>query len=93
MRLPERIGARYRVLEQLGRGGSAYVYHVRDVSSGRELALKRLRHDLPSGRAFELTQHLEREFYALAQLRHPRVIEVYDYGLSDGLPYYTMELL
>jgi hypothetical protein len=81
------------VLAQLGRGGSAYVYHVREIASGQELALKRLRHDLTSARAAELTKHLEREFYALAQLRHPRVIEVYDYGVSEGLPYYTMELL
>ncbi|HKP59059.1 MAG TPA: protein kinase [Polyangiales bacterium] len=93
MTLPARIGERYSVLAQLGRGGSAYVYHVRDLSNDRELALKRLRHDLPAGRTSELTRHLEREFYALAQLRHPRVIEVHDYAVSDGLPYYTMELL
>jgi anti-anti-sigma regulatory factor len=81
------------VLAQLGRGGSAHVYRVQEIASGRELALKRLRHDLNPARAPELTKHLEREFYALAQLRHPRVIEVYDYGVSEGLPYYTMELL
>jgi anti-anti-sigma regulatory factor len=91
--LPASIGARYRVLAQLGRGGSAYVYQVREIATGRELALKRLRHDVSAARLATLTKHLEREFYALAQLRHPRVIEVYDYGVSDGLPYYTMELL
>jgi hypothetical protein len=93
MTVPARIGGRYDVLSQLGRGGSAYVYHVRDISSGRELALKRLRHDIGTARIADLTQHLEREFYVLAQLRHPRVIDVYDYGVSEGLPYYTMELL
>src|SRR5205085_1731189 len=36
----------------------------------------------------------EREFHTLAQLQHPHVIAVYDYGLtSDAQPYYTMELL
>ncbi|HKP62464.1 MAG TPA: protein kinase [Polyangiales bacterium] len=90
---PAIIGSRYKVLQQLGRGGSAHVYHVREISSERELALKRLRHDLHATRIPELTKRLEYEFYALAQLRHPRVIEVYDYGVSDGLPYYTMELL
>ena len=35
----------------------------------------------------------EREFHALAQLSHPRVIEVYDYGVDETGPYYTMELL
>jgi anti-anti-sigma regulatory factor len=91
--LPITIAARYRVLAQLGRGGSAYVYHVREIATLRELALKRLRHDVSAVHLATLTKHLEREFYALAQLRHPRVIEVYDYGVSDGLPYYTMELL
>jgi hypothetical protein len=90
---PTSIDARYSVLAHLGRGGSADVYRVREISNGRELALKRLRRDLDGPRIRELTKHLEREFYALAQLRHPRVIEVYDYGVSEGLPYYTMELL
>ena len=35
----------------------------------------------------------EREFRTLVQLSHPRVIEVYDYGIGDAGPYYTMELL
>jgi len=33
------------------------------------------------------------EFFTLAGLRHPRIIEVYDYGLDGPVPYYTMELL
>jgi hypothetical protein len=93
MQTPSSIGGRYEVVDQLGRGGSATVYHVREISSGRDLALKRLRHDLNAARVPALTKHLEREFYALAQLRHPRVIEVHDYGVSEGLAYYTMELL
>jgi serine/threonine protein kinase len=35
----------------------------------------------------------EREFYTLAQLSHPSVIEVYDFGVDDAGPFYTMELL
>ncbi|HET8933435.1 MAG TPA: serine/threonine-protein kinase [Polyangiales bacterium] len=34
-----------------------------------------------------------REYHALSELRHPRIIEVYDYGVDAGVPYYTMELL
>src|SRR5262245_3393861 len=78
---PLAIGDRYRVLAHLGRGGSADVYRVCEIAGGQELALKRLRRDLGPARLPELTKHLEREFYALAQLRHPRVIEVYDYGV------------
>ena len=36
---------------------------------------------------------LEREYHTLAQLAHPRIIEVYDYGVDERGPYYTMELL
>jgi len=36
---------------------------------------------------------LQREYHTLEQLRHPRIIEVYDYGVDELGPYYTMELL
>ena len=35
----------------------------------------------------------EREYHTLVRLKHPRIIEVYDYGLTEHGPYYTMELL
>jgi tetratricopeptide (TPR) repeat protein len=88
---PPRISG-YRVLGEIGRGGMARVYRVVDESSGKELALKQLQ--LASD---VLRKHgaalFEREFHMLVQLRHPCVIEVYDYGFSDAGPYYTMELL
>ncbi|HKP58403.1 MAG TPA: serine/threonine-protein kinase, partial [Polyangiales bacterium] len=86
---PATIG-RYRVHELLGRGGMAVVYRVSEPASGRVLALKQLR--LGEQHA-ELAALFEREFHMLAQLSHPNVIEVYDYGLDAGGPYYTMELL
>jgi hypothetical protein len=80
------------VLGEIGRGGMARVYRVVDEASGRELALKQLRvareeRQRPSATLFEA------EFHTLVQLAHPRVIEVYDYGIANGNPYYTMELL
>jgi hypothetical protein len=65
------------------------VFHVRDVASGKSLALKRLADDA-RGRMEAL---FEREYYTLSGLRHPNVVEVYDYGNAGGKPYYTMELL
>ncbi|HEX6240777.1 MAG TPA: serine/threonine-protein kinase, partial [Polyangiales bacterium] len=91
--LPERIGARYAVREELGRGGMAVVYRVYDESARRELALKQLS-VLPTERGFAVqAAAFEREYHALVQLAHPRIIEVYDYGADDGGRYYTMELL
>src|ERR1700722_10024014 len=90
---PAQIGARYHVDALLGRGGMASVYRVTDAATARRVALKQLAlHQDPSRRA-ELVTLFEREFRALAQLSHPRVIEVYDYGVDETGPYYTMELL
>jgi hypothetical protein len=86
-----RVAGRFSVLDLLGRGGMGEVYRVRDEVTGRELALKRLRRDRGG-----LTRSLalfEREFHTLAQLAHPCIISVYDYGVDAEGAYYTMELL
>ena len=68
------------------------VYRVRDLKTDRRVALKR-----GTGRderkANKRKALLEREYHTLAQLAHPRIIEVYDYGVDEAGPYYTMELL
>jgi len=69
----------------------AIVYRVIDESTGRALALKRLSVVDDGRKGYGAL--FEREFHTLAQLSHPSVIEVYDYGLDGGVPYYTMELL
>jgi serine/threonine-protein kinase len=85
------LGDRYKILQSLGRGGMGEVFRARDLRDGRELALKRFR--------LKLEQHedllrFRREFHTLARLRHPRIVEAYDFGLDEtGRPYYTMELL
>jgi tRNA A-37 threonylcarbamoyl transferase component Bud32/tetratricopeptide (TPR) repeat protein len=86
------IAGRYRVLQLLGRGGMAVVYKACDERSGKEVAIKRVtaRDALRHRKQASL---LEREYHTLVQLAHPRVIEVYDYGVDDRGPYYTMELL
>jgi tRNA A-37 threonylcarbamoyl transferase component Bud32 len=86
------IAGRYRVDAVLGRGGMGAVYRVADVRSGKALALKRGFGRTPL-RASRRQALLEREYHTLAQLAHPRIIEVYDYGVDELGPYYTMELL
>jgi tetratricopeptide (TPR) repeat protein len=90
---PESIADRYRVEDILGKGGAAVVYRVYDTYGKRELALKQLltlQEVIKQGMQTEL---FEREYHTLAQLAHPRVIEVYDYGVDERGLYYTMELL
>jgi hypothetical protein len=92
-REPRLVAGRYRIIAELGRGGMGVVYRVRDSTTGHDLALKQL---VAGGRpadAQAAVSLFEREFYVLAQLAHPRVISVHDYGHDAVGPFYTMELL
>ncbi|HKU40274.1 MAG TPA: protein kinase [Polyangiales bacterium] len=89
-----RIANRYVLHEALGQGGMACVYRATDLSNGREVALKQLCLPDDVTHRAALAALFEREYHTLAQLQHPRVISVFDYGVVPGEgPYYTMELL
>ena len=87
------VRGRYSLLEELGKGGAAVVYRATDSATRRDVALKQLLVG-PSDRHYRATVSLfDREFQTLAQLSHPSIIEVYDFGIDDAGAYYTMELL
>jgi tetratricopeptide (TPR) repeat protein len=86
---------RYTILSELGRGGMGVVYSALDAVRGEPVALKRLsieRFETPHDRE-RATALFEREYHTLSQLAHPNVISVFDYGVDDRGPYYTMEQL
>jgi tetratricopeptide (TPR) repeat protein len=83
------IGDRYRIERLLGRGGMGEVLAVTEVATSKPFALKRL---LPGADARHAAA-LAREYHRLASLKHPNVVQVFDFGISEGSPYYTMELL
>jgi hypothetical protein len=86
------VNQRY-VLEQIiGRGGMAVVWRAVDTVRGRTVALKQLTPG-EGGTSTHSQSLFEREFHTLAELAHPRIVEALDYGIDDGVPYYTMELL
>lgn len=87
------VSERYDVRELLGRGGMARVYRAVERASGRVVALKRLEQRDSPERRLRTAVLFEREYRALSQLAHPRVVEVYDYGVDAEGPYYTLELL
>ena len=85
---------RYHVIEQLGQGGMATVYRAYDTRLEREVALKFIRRE-EIGPAYldQLFKRFEREAKSLAQLSHPNIVKVYDYGEFEGVPYLVMEYL
>lgn len=85
------MSARYVVKEELAAGGMGVVYRVHDRTSGEARALKRIQPEVARD-PFHVAA-FEREYQVLAGLDHPRIIRVYDYGVDEVGPYYTMELL
>jgi len=83
---PEYIGP-YRVLRPIAAGGMAEVYEVQDPTSGERLALKLL----VAVRA--ALDRFNREYEAMTRLNHPNIVRVYHYGLHNGHPWLTLELL
>ncbi len=69
------------------------MYQVLDTATQRKLALKQLLATHAGERLEQADRLFEQEFCTLAQLAHPRVVEVYDFGREEARPYYTMELL
>ena len=81
---------RYQVLEVLGRGGMGVVYRATDSVLEREVALKELRSSLLD--APGMRDRLARESKAMAALRHPNVVTVYDaFTDEDGALTIAME--
>ncbi|MES1239776.1 MAG: serine/threonine-protein kinase, partial [Chloroflexota bacterium] len=90
----ETLGGRYRLIELLGQGGMATVHRATDLVLEQQVALKQLTLSATAPDRAHVVALFEREFHTLAQLKHPHVIGVFDYGLqSDLAPFYTMELL
>src|SRR5580698_2191765 len=87
------IGGRYRIEAPLGAGGMGAVYRVLDESTGRALALKRFGGPAAVSNVERHRLRFRREFHTIARLRHPRIVEADEYGVDQGSPFYTMELL
>jgi tetratricopeptide (TPR) repeat protein len=89
------IAGRYQIEQILGQGGMGTVYRAADTATRRHIALKLLTINKSDAKPKHLERlaRFEREYYTLAQLAHPRIIDVYDYGLDATGAYYTMELL
>ncbi|HEY5926364.1 MAG TPA: serine/threonine-protein kinase [Kofleriaceae bacterium] len=86
------LDRRYRIDEKLAAGGFGSIYRAMDLVMGREVALKILHRELAHDA--QVVERFKREASALAMLRDPHTITMYDVGESpDGTRYIVMELL
>ena len=82
------LGAEFRLLSLLGEGGFARVYKALDRRLDRVVAIKVIQPELVGGELF--VKSFRQEGIALAKLRHPGIVPIYDIRERGGLIYYVM---
>ena len=87
----EVLGDRYQLQEPIGRGGMATIYRGRDKRMERVVAIKVLRDIYSTDPKF--VTRFQREAKAASALQHPNIVQVYDYGQTDGNYFIVMELI
>ncbi|MFN8434255.1 MAG: protein kinase [Anaerolineales bacterium] len=85
------LNDRYQLEELLGSGGMANVYRARDVVLDRPVAIKVLRKEYSTNENFQKQFWLEAR--SAANLSHPNIVTVHDFGAADDLLYIVMELV
>ena len=82
------VGDRYHIVRELGRGGMGVVYLGRDLRLDMDVAIK-----FRGVTHHDATLWLKREFRAVASLRHPNLVELYELVAHERSCYFTMEYL
>jgi dienelactone hydrolase len=85
-----RLGA-YEIVESIGAGGMGEVYRARDERLRRDVAIKVLPEHLSSD--VDYLARFEHEAQAVAQLSHPNILAIHDFGRDHGVTYAVTELL
>jgi serine/threonine protein kinase len=85
------LNNRYQLLEQLGAGGMSDVFRARDLMLERSVAIKVLHENYSNDTAFQ--QRFRQEARAAANLSHPNIVTVHDFGLDHGQLFLVMEYI
>lgn len=86
----QHLAGRYEIVSELGRGGMGVVYRARDPRLNRDVAVKLIP---PSQLSAEAEQRFEREAQLVAQMDHPSIVPIYDFGRHDGALFFVMALV
>ncbi len=84
------LSGRYRLLQSLGQGGMALVFEAHDQLLERRVAIKLLRKDYSGISGFR--ERFLQEARSAANLTHPNIVAVYDFGIDSGEAFIVMEL-
>jgi len=82
----------YRIVERVGRGGMATVYKAYQPALERYIAIKVIHKQLAADDE-QFLRRFQREAKAVASLRHPNIVQVFDFGTEDDVTYMVMEYL
>ncbi len=82
---------RYEISAFVGRGGMGDVYRARDTELGRDVAVKVLSDETAHDEA--RLERFRREARAVAQLSHPNILDIHDFGTEEGVCFSISELL
>lgn len=85
------LSGRYRIDAMLGQGGMSAVYRATDPNLKRAVAIKLIHPHLSSDPSF--VQRFESEASAVASLRHPNIVQVYDFNNDNGVYYMVLEFI
>ena len=81
-------GDRFESKKLSGEGGAKEIYQVKDLVTGRQLALA-----YPRGESKDDYELILREARLHSLLEHPNIVRLYDIGLDDGKPFFTMKFV
>ncbi len=85
------LNNRYRIEEIIGQGGMSAVYKATDPNLGRVVAVKLIHPHLSDN--LDFVRRFEEEAKAVAQLRHPNIIQVYDFDHEGEVYYIVLEFV